>query len=226
MKKVWYEKYIKDLTNRTKVNIKALKISEKGVDMENKKYLGLHVDEMRTYGDDVIIKIETLGVEPMSGVISLVRIDENGLNMVTADDSQFENKLRNMLADLDSKRVFLYHKDFTLQHLQRYVVNVPIHVIDLREVPSRQNSPNGFGGQKRMIDVPWDPIMPNEVPNLWINGDTDVVKIHALAEALRLFYMYADHVIREVTRIPLNTSMRRHMVRHPRSIGKVKLGAP
>ena len=224
--KKWYEKYVRDLANRVKVNVKALKISEKGVDMENKKYLGLHIDEIRTSGEDAIIKIETLGVDPMSSVISLVRIDENGLDMITADDSQFGEKLRNMLADLDNKRVFLYHKDFTLQHLQRYLINMPINVVDLREDGFQQNSPHMFGGRKRMIDVAWDPIAPEEVPELWMNGDTDVVKLHALAEALRMYYMYADYIIRESTKIPLNISIHRHMIRHPINIGKVKLGAP
>ena len=77
-----------------------------------------------------------------------------------------------------------------------------------------------------MIDVTWDPITPEEVPDLWMTGDTDVVKLHALAEALRMYYMYADYIIWESTKMPLNLSIQRHGIRHPTNMGKVKLSAP
>ena len=228
MKNVWYKKYVKTLTSRVKVNTRALKISEKGVDMEEEKYPGLHLNEIRTYGDDVIIKIETLGLEPSAEILSLVRIDSGGLNLITADDPSFDTKLRDMLSDIDNKRVFLYHKEFTLQHLRMYLKIIPTHVVDLKELTMKGRRTPMFAGEKNSIVIPWDPILPSEVPEMWMNGETDMVKLHALAEALRLHLMYGDYIVRDAVKLPVDIAIKRgvSVIRRRRGHGRITLGPP
>ena len=205
--KKWYEKYVKDLANRVEVNVKALKVSEKGVDMEVKKYPGFHIPEIRTYGDDVIIDIQTLGNEPSSEVISFIRIDSNGLNMVTAEDSMFEEKMVNMLGDLGSKRVFLFNKNFILQHLEVYMIGIPPDITDFDEMLQVLYTDPKVRGVIFSIP-PWDPIGLNSVTETWRNGDTDLVKAHAIASALRLYYLYLDYIVMDSINVPLTGANR------------------
>ena len=193
MKKL--DKYIEDLTKKVKVNEKALKIAEKGVDMEKRKYLGYHLPQIKIGENDVILKIETSGLAFGSEIITLGKIDKNGLTLIAKDDTKFHRKLLKMLKDLDGKRVFIYHQNFTMMHLERYLQGLNIEVIDLREEADAIFSYDTIGeGIKSRIDVPWDPCSPEDVPELWANGDVDLIKKHAIAEMIRLHYIYLVYI--------------------------------
>ena len=197
MKKL--DKYINDLTKKVKVNKKALKISEKGVDMAKKSYLGYYLPYMKTDENDVILKIETTGVDIGSQMISLVRVDREGLTLIARDDRSFSQKLLKMLSDLDGKRVFIYHQNFTMRYLERYLQGTNFDLIDLREEGDMMFQYGTMEeGVKSHIDIPWDPCTPDVVPELWMDGNVDVIKKHAIAEAIRLYHLYVLYVAQNV----------------------------
>ncbi len=187
-------RYVKDLTARVKVNEKALKISEKGAKMEQKKYSGYHIPVLKTYKNDVILKIETDGVDMGSKIISVGIVDENGLILITRDDPKFEQKIGKELSILNDKKVFMYHRDFTMMFLKRYVQGISFEVIDLRDEMGKlfSSSPMGI---KDSIEIPWDPIEPGEVPERWMIRDFDAVKTHAIAECVRLHFFYTLYIL-------------------------------
>ena len=194
MKKL--DRYINDLTKKVEVNKKALKISEKGVDMAKKKHLGYYLPHMKTDENDLILKIETTGVGMGSQIISTVRIDREGLTHIVRDDRSFPQKLIALLSNLDTKRVFIYNQGFTMRYLKRYLQVTKFDFIDLREEGEDMFQQYDImeNGIKSYIEVPWDPCTPDMVPDLWTDGKVGVIKKHAIAEAIRLYYLYILYI--------------------------------
>ncbi len=214
-------RYVKGLTARVKVNEKALEISEKGVKMEQKKYSGYHIPILKTYKNDVILKIETDGVDMGSKIISVGILNENGLILITRDDPKFEQKIVKELSMLNGKRVFIYHRDFTMMFLKRYIQGISFDVIDLRDEMGKlfSTSPAGI---KDSIEIPWDPIEPGDVPETWIIQDIEAVKTHAIAECVRLHFFYNLYTLQSY--ISPRAIPRSHMQRVVFS--KIKLPPP
>ncbi len=161
-------------------------------------------------------------------MISLSVVDDSGLTLITADEPKFKEKVMEKLKDLDGKRVFLYHGEFTIPYLERYMQGLKFDIVDLRAEARDMFGMVGMEPRsiKSIIDIPWDPISPGDVPEAWRQGEMREVKAHAVAESIRLYYLYMLYVVKELMNLPVGYHRRIIFSAQPSKSGRIKLPVP
>ena len=179
------DEYIRDLTKRVKINEGALKISEKGAKMEKRAYLGFYLPYMRTQSNDVILGAELDRLRPKSSSTVIVwRITEQGFEMISREDLRFEFKVKRIYEELEDKNIYAYNPERLVPEFIQYWHGKK--VVDLREMLRMLS----LDIEKDDIPVPWDPITYEEISDVWEDGKEDMVKIHSIADALRIYSIY------------------------------------
>ncbi len=212
------DKYVKDLTKFVNINEKALKISEKGFDLEKDAHFGFYLPTLKTLNGDALVGLEINRFDPDSPYpVIFWRITEDGFEMIDREDSKFEVKAMEMCKDMIGKR--LYTCDLrAIYKFFRNCANIN-NVVDLREKVrelSLEISRDDF-------PVVWDPLPHNEISNAWENGDKGDVKIHSLARALKTYIVYIIVKNSEVLKTEKVININTRSVRRKRRSNLIKL---
>ncbi len=170
------DKYIKELTEKVKINEKALLISERGASMEEEPHMGFYLPFFRADSNDAIIGTETIDEEDRSSTVVFWWITSDGFEVLTGDDPKFSEKINNISDELMYKKVYGYR-----------ITNFGHHeVVDLRSIIQSR----GIDIYPHDIPISWDPLPHGEITESWKNGQRDKVMIHAIAQAYRIYVIY------------------------------------
>ncbi|ADD08853.1 hypothetical protein [Candidatus Aciduliprofundum boonei] len=211
------DKYVKDLTERIKINYEGLKISEKGTEMEKKAYMGFYIPYPKTLDNDIIIGSEVDEMAPIRrSSIVVWRITPSGFELISAKDQKFEHKVRKMIEETRDKVVYTYDETKLSPNITRLLQRRRLK--DLEESVERLS----LHMDKSDIPVPWDPIDFDDVSEAWRSGDTRIVNLHCVAEALRIYSIYLIVKVTEMIRSLNTVTLDQFMVKG-NSNGKIKL---
>lgn len=189
----FFKEHVEDLVKIARdISEKTKKIAEASASTWDGEGGCLYYEIPRTVSEDIIIKIETTGITSSSqeDIISFAIIDNDGMKIYINHygKSSVDDALSSTLIGISSKNVYLYHREFT----ERFLGKVP-NAYDLRAYLLRKlgyYASSSDDGPKDKIINPWDPLKPSKVPMTWNKGEYEVVMRHAVAEALRLYYIY------------------------------------
>ena len=180
-----FEEYIKDfirisgdLPNTTK------QIMQYSKEYREEGYPGFYIEIPKMLSnDEAILKIETDGVDPnICKIITMGIITPEGLLLASADDSNFNKRILEIGRKLSKyKKIYIYNGLWTLQILRNY--NISLNIKRIEDL--RNNSL-----KKDQIPISWDPLKPSDVPIAWDNNNMNAIKLHAIAELLRLYTIY------------------------------------
>ncbi|EDY35096.1 hypothetical protein ABOONEI_2638 [Aciduliprofundum boonei T469] len=211
------DKYVKDLTERIKINYEGLKISEKGTEMEKKAYMGFYIPYPKTLDNDIIIGSEVDEMAPIRrSAIVVWRITPSGFELVSAKDQKFEHKVRKMIEETRDKVVYTYDETKLSPNITRLLQRRRLK--DLEESVERLS----LHMDKSDIPVSWDPLDFDDVSEAWRSGDTRIVNLHCVAEALRIYSIYLIVKVTEMIRSLNTVTLDQFMVKG-NSNGKIKL---
>ena len=179
------DKYVKDLTKFVNINKKALKISEKGFDLEKDAHFGLYLPTIKTLNGDALVGLEINRFDPdFPYPVIFWRITEDGFEMIDREDPKFEFKVMEMCKDMIGEKLYTCDSR-AFSKFFRNCANLN-NVVDLREKIgelSLEISRDDF-------PVVWDPLPHNEISNAWEDNGKGDVKLHSLAKALRTYMVY------------------------------------
>ena len=211
------DKYVKDLTERIKINYEGLKISEKGTDMEKKAYMGFYMPYPRTLDNDIIIGSEIDEMAPIKrSTIVMWRITPDGFELVSAKDQKFDYKVKKMIEEMRDKIVYTYDETKLSPTIHRQLQRRRLK--DLQENIDRLS----LHIDKSDIPVPWDPLDFDNVSEVWRSGDMRIVNLHCVADALRIYSIYLIVKVTEMVSSLNTTTLDQFMVKG-NSNGKIKL---